>query len=167
MTRTWPSRLTITLSGLKSRWTRPLSCAAASPRPAAMNTFSDLAPGARLRLRPVSGGVPLDELHRDEDLVFERADVVDDDDVRVRQARDRLRLAQRPLPPLGQRHAGARLDAQQLDRDLAVQLRIVRRVDLAHPAAPDQPQHDVAADARAARERCLPVIQREANRPTS
>ncbi len=40
MTRTWPSLLTMTLSGLKSRWTSSLSCAAASPRPAAMYTFS-------------------------------------------------------------------------------------------------------------------------------
>ncbi len=39
MTRTWLSRPTMTLSGLKSRWTSPFSCAAASPRPAAMNTF--------------------------------------------------------------------------------------------------------------------------------
>ena len=39
MTRTWLSRPTMTLSGLKSRWTSPSSCAAASPRPAAMNTF--------------------------------------------------------------------------------------------------------------------------------
>ena len=40
MTRTWLSRPTMTLSGLKSRCTRPLSCAAASPRPAALNTFT-------------------------------------------------------------------------------------------------------------------------------
>ena len=39
MTRTWLSRPTMTLSGLKSRCTSPFSCAAASPRPAAMNTF--------------------------------------------------------------------------------------------------------------------------------
>ena len=38
MTRTWRSRLTITLSVLKSRWTSPFSCAAASPRPASLNT---------------------------------------------------------------------------------------------------------------------------------
>ena len=39
MTRTWRSRLIITLSVLKSRWTRPFSCAAASPRPASTNTL--------------------------------------------------------------------------------------------------------------------------------
>jgi len=39
MTRTWPSRPTMTLSGLKSRWTSSLSCAACRPRPAARNTL--------------------------------------------------------------------------------------------------------------------------------
>ena len=153
MTRTWPSRPTITLSGLKSRWTSPFSCAAVRPRPAAMKTRRISCQLRGCCSQPVGDGVPLDELHRDEDLVVERADVVDDDDVRVRQPRDRLRLAQRPLPPLGQRDAVAGLDPQELDRDLAIELRIVRRVDLAHPAAPDQPQHDVAADDRAASER--------------
>ncbi len=40
MTRTSPSRPTMTLSGLKSRWTSPFSCAATRPRPAARNTRS-------------------------------------------------------------------------------------------------------------------------------
>ena len=37
-TRTRPSLPIITLSGLKSRWTRPARCAASMPRPAASNT---------------------------------------------------------------------------------------------------------------------------------
>ena len=38
MTRTLPSRVTMTLSGLKSRWMRSAACAAAMPSPAAMKT---------------------------------------------------------------------------------------------------------------------------------
>jgi hypothetical protein len=38
VTRTPPSRPTITFWGLKSRCTTPAACAAASPRPAATNT---------------------------------------------------------------------------------------------------------------------------------
>ena len=110
----------------------------------------DLLPGARLLLQPEGDGVAVDELHGDEDLVFERADVVGDHDVRVRQPRDRLRLSQRPLAPLRQRDSVAGLDPQQLDGDLAIELRIVRGVDLAHPAAPHQPENQVAADDRAA-----------------
>ena len=99
-------------------------------------------------LGPVREGVPLDELHRDENLVLEGADVEDHHHVGVRQARDGLRLAQRALPPLRQ-DAVSGLDPQQLDRHLAIQLRIVGRVDVAHPAAADQAEHDVTANARA------------------
>ena len=41
---------------------------------------------------------------------------------------------------------GARVGPQDLDGDLAIQLRIVRGVDLAHPAAADQAQEAVASD---------------------
>ena len=47
------------------------------------------------------------------------------------------------------------LRAQQLDGDLAIQLGVVRGVDLAHAAAPDQPQHDEAVDG-------LPALQHDA-----
>jgi hypothetical protein len=40
LTATRPAWLMSTLSGLKSRWTRPARCAAASPRPAAKRTWS-------------------------------------------------------------------------------------------------------------------------------
>ena len=162
MTRTWLSRPTMTLSGLKSRCTSPFSCAAASPRPAAMNTFRISCQLRVRRLQPVGDGVPVDELHRDEHLLVERADVEHDDDVRVRQPRDRLRLAQRPLPPLVARDAGAGLDPQQLDRDLAIQLGIVGRIDLAHPAATDEAEHDVAPDGRPARQRGQHLVFRGA-----
>src|SRR5450631_87214 len=121
-------------------------------------------PASRLLLQPEGDGVPVDELHGDEDLVFEGTDVVDDDDVWIRQPRDRLRLAQRPLATLRHRDAVAGLDPQQLDRDLAIELRIERGVDLAHPAAPHQPQHDVAADDRAASERRGGRIDRKVRR---
>ena len=74
-------------------------------------------------------------------LLAEAAHVVDRDDVGVRQARHRLRLAQQARLLLGQRRPHAAVgDMQQLDRDLAVQLGIVGRVDLAHPAPADQPR---------------------------
>src|SRR4029453_4727861 len=75
-----------------------------------------------------------------------------------RKAGNRLRLAQRPLLPLQAGDAARRLDPQQLDRDLAIQLRIVRRVDLAHAAPTDQPEADVAPDGGAAREGGEPRI---------
>ena len=75
-----------------------------------------------------------DELHREEDLVVDHADVVDGDDVRVREPRHRLRLAQQARARRVL-HALPRLE--QLERDLAIELRIVRAVDHAHPAGAD------------------------------
>ena len=54
----------------------------------------DLAPRAGLVGEPALDRPARDELHRQEHLVLEHADVVHGDDVRVRQARHRLRLAQ-------------------------------------------------------------------------
>ena len=98
MTRTAPSLPIITFCGLKSRWTTPAACAAARPRPAATNTSRiccQLRGSARSHWSIVS---PVDELHRDEHAVAERARVVDGDDVRVREASDGARLAQQPRP---------------------------------------------------------------------
>ena len=64
----------------------------------------------------------------------------------MRELGDRLRLAQEAG---GLDVVGVGVGAQDLDRDLSVELGIVRRVDLAHPAAADQMQQAVAADRRA------------------
>ena len=67
----------------------------------------------------------------------------------MRELRQRLRLAQQPLRaaslPLG-----ARSRPQQLERDLAVELGIVRGVHDAHAAGAELPHH-VAAGPRARR----------------
>ena len=160
VTRTRPSRPTSTFSGLKSRCTRPAACAAASPRPAARNTSTNLAP-ARAGVAAAATGerVALDELHRDEDALVQRARVVDGDDVGVRQARHRLGLAQQPRPALGAR---PRPPARQLERDAPIQLGIIRRVDHAHAAAPDRAQHLIAVDLRP---RCQPPDERPPGAP--
>ena len=64
------------------------------PRAGGDEDVEDLAQGARPLGQPLGERPALDELHRDEDLAAERADVVHDDDVRVREPRHRLRLAQ-------------------------------------------------------------------------
>ena len=56
--------------------------------------LEDLPPRPGGGVQPVGDGVTVDELHGDEDLVLEAADVVHDDHVGVRQAGDRLRFAQ-------------------------------------------------------------------------
>ena len=71
------------------------------PAPGGDEHVQDLAPAARLRAQPLVDGLALDELHRDEDAIVDRAGVVDGDDVRVRQARDGARLAQQARAALG------------------------------------------------------------------
>ena len=138
MTRTWPLLDTMTLSGLKSRCTRSLSCAAASPRPAAMNTSRISSQRPALGLEPVAQGVALDELHRDEHPVSERVGLVHDDDVGMGDPRRRLRFAhQAAVTGVA---VGSVVGADQLDGDLAVEVRVVGRVDLTHGAASHQPQ---------------------------
>ena len=78
---------------MKSRWTSPAACAAARPRPAATNALEDLARRAARDAHHVRERLAVDELHRDEHAIADGADVVDRDDVRVGELRDRLRLA--------------------------------------------------------------------------
>ena len=93
-TRGRPSWPTSTLSGLKSRWMIPRACAAASPRPAATYIASASRQPRSFAALPVGERLAGDELHRDEHLVAVLADLVDRHDVRVRDLRHRLRLAQ-------------------------------------------------------------------------
>jgi hypothetical protein len=98
---------------------------------------------------PPAQGAVVRELHRQVHLVAEGADLVHGDDVGVVDLGHRLRLAQQ---------AGARVaglagqgpGAQQLDRDLAIEVRVVGGVHQAHAAATEQAEHDEATDAVAA-----------------
>src|SRR5262249_30347005 len=114
-----------------------------------------LAPAAR-RLQPLRERDAVDELHGDEGAVAGGADVVDGDDVRVAEPGHRLRLAQEAGPGLGR---AADLAAQHLDGDGALELGVVRRVDLAHAAAPDEALQRVAADDGGGREAALGALR--------
>ena len=117
---------------------------AATRRPIAREDVAERAP--RLFL-PGPQRLPPDVLHRDVDLlVLDGPDFIYVDHVRVRQAGQRPGLAQQSTA----RHRidiAALAGTQQLQRDLAVQDRIVRRMDHAHAAASQPPQQDVPAAA--------------------
>ena len=106
------------------------------------------------------------QLHRDEHLVAEHADVVDRDDVRVRDAGHRARLADDAGAGRGAAAARPRA-AQELDRDLAAQLRIVGGVDHAHRAGAEQLAQHVARHAPARRGRPVPRPHRRRMPSTS
>ena len=104
-----------------------------------------LAPAARLRAHPLIQRLTLDELHRDVDVIVDGAGVVDRDDVGVRDERDGARFPQQARAAV--RRGGPRL-ADDLQRDPPVEIRVIRRVHLAHPPAPDRVQDLVARDPR-------------------
>ena len=116
-----------------------------------MNILTISRHGRFLSAQPVAQRAAGQVLHRQEDLALVDADVVDRDDVRVRQLRDRLGLAHQARLA-ARRDRPALVRAQQLERDLAIELRIVGGVDDAHRAGAEALEHEVAADGRAAGE---------------
>ena len=150
VTQTRPSLPMRTLSGLKSRCTRPAACAAASPAPGRREDAQDLLDRARARRLPRGQRRAVDDLHGDEQAIVPGADVEDGDDVGMADARHRLRLAHQPRAQLDVELGELR--AHQLERHLALQLRIERAVDDAHAAGAEHLEHAIAPDAFAGAE---------------
>ena len=103
----------------------------------------DLAPAARPGLAPGGQVVAVDQLHHDAGALAEPDHLVDGDDVRMRQLRHRLRLANQSPARL------AVVAGDQLDGDEAAQLRVVGRHHQAHAAEGDDVADRVATDLRA------------------
>ena len=71
-------------------------------------------------------------------------------DVGMIQRGERLRFALEPRDPLG---IGREQLGQDLDRDVAIELRVARAVDLAHPARAEGGENLVRSEASAGRKR--------------
>ena len=78
--------------------------------------IDDLAGLARCALEPRAQAAAVDQLHRDEGVAAMRADVEHGHDVRVREPRERARLAHQVLAPIAT-DAAVAVCAQQLQRD--------------------------------------------------
>ena len=114
-TRARPSRSTSTLSGLKSRWTRPARVHGGEPRADLRRTSRRSRATSGARCSHAVSVVAVDELHRDEQPAAIAADLVHAHDVRMLEPRHRLRLAQQAL-----RDTPAVVSAaHELDRDAA------------------------------------------------
>ena len=86
---------------------------------------------------------PAQQLHDDEETVGVFADVEDRDDVRMRQARGRLRLPVEPRPDVG---IVVDIGGQDLEGDVPAHRFVTGAVDDAHPAAADPFDDPVAAN---------------------
>ena len=80
---------------------------------------------------------PLDQLHDERAHAGGVLEPVNVRDVRMIERRERLRLAFEPGEPLGIVRERLR---QHLQRDVAIELRVARAIDLPHPACPELAQ---------------------------
>lgn len=123
----------------------------------------DLPPGTSHRAHPLLQRLPLHELHRDVDRAFDLADVVDRDDVGMREASGDLRLASE-ASARGIEATAHAIGPQQLDRDVALQIGIERGVHDAHAAGPELASNLVTPDPlRRTLLSGLAHVQRDAN----
>ena len=126
-----------------SRWTIPFSWAAASPSA----TSRAMSSARRGEERAVRHGQPerlaLEELADGEPEAALVADVEEREDVGMREGGDGLRLGREARERLG---VAGQLLGQDLDRDLAVQPRVPRAVDLAHAAGAERGDDLVRAE---------------------
>ena len=149
-TFTTPSARSLMLAGLRSRWMIPCSWAASSASAICLAMGRASSSGIAPRAMPLRQILTLDQFHHqrpDAAVVFEAVDV---GDVRVVQRRQRLGFAGEPGEPFGV--AGEEI-GHHLDRDIAVERRVTRPIDLAHAAGAEEGQHLVRSDSGAGRNR--------------
>ena len=96
-------------------------------------------------VEPLLDVVTFDELHRDVDPIIEHAGVIHGDHIGMREPRERLGLSQQPGARFGVL-ALAVANADELERDAAVELRVVRFVYDPHAAHSELVHDDVAPD---------------------
>lgn len=86
------------------------------------------------RAQPLAKRLALDIAHHAERDTARFADAMDRDDVWVREASRRARLLHKALTRLG---VVGKVGRQDIDRDVAIQVHIARKVDDSHPAPDD------------------------------
>ncbi len=103
-------------------------------------------PASRPLTQPAGDAPAFRDLHRHEHLILELTHVVDAEHVGMREEGHGSALAQDASAQLLRRHAGQAARPQHLECDLAIELRIVRRVHHPHAACSDGREDFVAAD---------------------
>ena len=134
-TLTAPSGVTLILAGFRSRWMIPFSCAASSASAIcrAMESASSSCDGTMadaIRERRSFG-----QLHDERAHAFGFFQSVNGGDVRVIERGEQLRLSLEAPHALG---IARKLGGQDFQRDVPVELRVMRAIHLAHPAHTQQ-----------------------------
>ena len=128
--RACPRPSIITLAGLRSRCSTPLSCAAARPAQSCARDLERLVLGQAADAAQQRGQVlAVHVLHGEEGVALRLADVVDAAHVGMRDLARDAHLAVEALQPLG---SSAQRLGQELQGHRLAELQVVRAVDLAH-----------------------------------
>ena len=145
---TVPSGVMMMFAGFTSRWTIPCAVRVVEGLRDLRDDLRDPVVGEPLLLpNDLLEVLPLDVLHGDEGRLFFLADVVDRDDVGVRERAGGLCLAQETLVELALLDVVLRRDADRLQRDEATDDGVPAQVDDAHRALAQLANHLVAAEA--------------------
>ena len=145
-TFTVPSARTLMFAGLRSRWMMPCSCAASSASAICFAIGSASSSGIAPRAMRCERSSPSTSSITRARTPLRFFEAVDRGDVGMIQRRERLRFAREPREPIGIVRERVR---QDLDRDVAIQLRVARAIHLAHAAFADLRGDFVDAEARA------------------
>ena len=129
--------------GFRSRWMMPAGVRARQRIRDLIRRLRRHGHGRHAPAEHVVERLALDVLHRDVVDAVALADVVDDDNVGVIEARSEPGLALETGEPLG---VAAELGRQHLQRDGPIEPRIARAIDLAHAAASEDAGNLIHAD---------------------
>src|SRR5262245_28006728 len=130
-----PAGVSITLPGLRSRCTIPLSCAVSSALATCRAIANASSSGECAALETRRERLALDQFEHQEALAPGLLQAIDRTDIRVAERREQLGFAleaRNTLGALGERRG------QGLDRDLAPEPRVARAIHLAHAACAER-----------------------------
>ena len=133
-------------AGFRSRWMMPCSCAASSASAICLAIGSASSSGIAPRAMRSASVLALDQFHDERADAVRFFEAVDGGDVRMVQRGEHPGFALKPREPL---RVGGEGLGQDLDRDVAIELRVARAIDLAHAAGAERRQDLVRAEAGA------------------
>ena len=150
-TFTVPSGRTLMFAGFRSRWMMPCSCAASSASAICFAIGSASSSGIAPVRDPLREILTLDEFHDEGADAAGFFEAVDVRDVRMIQRREGLGFAGEPRQAI--RIIRERV-GQDLQRDVAIELRVARPIHLAHAARAERgvdPHADAGAGGKGQR----------------
>ena len=138
-TFTTPSGVTLMFAGFRSRWMMPCSCAASSASAIWRAIGSASSSGIGAARDPIGQRLAFDQFEHERVGLTAVLETVDRGNVRMIERRQHLRLALEARDAIGIERERV---GDDLQRDVATELRIARAIDLAHAAGAEGGEDD-------------------------